>query len=90
MGVREAMTIRITTPTTATKRRNRQGTILPTSTTVTIMRRAGDGLNRELEIQCQPVNFGGYVTAIKNNSRGGIFANDGNLYINKTGFRWMD
>ncbi|WP_421638368.1 prophage tail fiber N-terminal domain-containing protein [Escherichia fergusonii] len=90
MGVREAMTIRITTPTTATN----GGTVKAQFTYINHgdnyapgwrrdFNRAGDSMSGQLTLadMSQPLRTPG----------GGIFANDGNLYINKPGFAgWID
>ncbi|HFW8625296.1 TPA: tail fiber protein [Shigella sonnei] len=90
MGVRDAMTIRITTPTTATN----GGTVKAQFTYINHgdnyapgwrrdFNRAGDSMSGQLTLadMSQPLITPG----------GGIFANDGNLYINKPGFAgWID
>ncbi|EIC3455923.1 prophage tail fiber N-terminal domain-containing protein [Salmonella enterica subsp. enterica serovar Rissen] len=90
MGGREAMTIRITTPTTATN----GGTVKAQFTYINHgdnyapgwrrdFNRAGDSMSGQLTLadMSQPLRTPG----------GGIFANDGNLYINKPGFAgWID
>lgn len=90
MGVREAMTIRITPPTTATN----GGTVKAQFTYINHgdnyapgwrrdFNRAGDSMSGQLTLadMSQPLRTPG----------GGIFANDGNLYINKPGFAgWID
>lgn len=90
MGVREAMTIRVTTPTTATN----GGTVKAQFTYINHggnyapgwrrdFNRAGDSMSGQLTLanMSQPLRTPG----------GGIFANDGNVYINKSGFAgWID
>ncbi|WP_413604459.1 prophage tail fiber N-terminal domain-containing protein [Escherichia fergusonii] len=90
MGVREAMTIRVTTPTTATN----GGTVKAQFTYINHgdnyapgwrrdFNRAGDSMSGQLTLadMSQPLRTPG----------GGIFANDGNVYINKQGFAgWSD
>ncbi|WP_046083848.1 tail fiber protein [Escherichia fergusonii] len=90
MGVREAMTIRVTTPTTATN----GGTVKAQFTYINHgdayapgwrrdFNRAGDSMSGQLTLanMSQPLRSPG----------GGIFANDGNVYINKQGFAgWID
>ena len=90
MGVREAMTIRITTPTTATN----GGTVKAQFTYINHgdnyapgwrrdFNRDGDSMTGLLTLAniSQPLRTPG----------GGILANDGNLYIKKAGFEgWID
>ncbi|ENY9789812.1 tail fiber protein [Escherichia coli] len=90
MGVRDAMTIRVTTPTTATN----GGTVKAQFTYINHgdsyapgwrrdFNRAGDSMSGQLTLanMSQPLRSPG----------GGIFANDGNVYINKPGFAgWID
>ncbi|EFF0771140.1 tail fiber protein [Escherichia fergusonii] len=90
MGVREAMTIRVTTPTTATN----GGTVKAQFTYINHgdnyapgwrrdFNRDGDSMTGLLTLAniSQPLRTPG----------GGILANDGNLYIKKAGFEgWID
>ncbi len=90
MGGREAMTIRVTTPTTATN----GGTVKAQFTYINHgdayapgwrrdFNRDGDSMSGQLTLanMSQPLRSPG----------GGIFANDGNVYINKPGFAgWID